>query len=227
MTTKEIQFNGKRVKIEIADQAGVSVFEEIFQDNDYFPVKQLIENSSSGTILDLGGHIGCFSIWAATLNPQLRIISIEPEEENFNYLKRNIKNNRIDGVTCKNLAVSTETGTGKLKVAEDSHNHRLDGQGEKTVSLVSFKDLIEKQTNKSGDLLLVKIDIEGTEHQLFAETENEVLKKVKNYIIEYHQYQNGDDPGKIINKLKNLGYHVTKIPSKYDNRMGLIVAKSI
>src|SRR5688572_16229123 len=57
-------------------------------------------------ILDIGGHIGSFSIWAAQQASKGKVYTFEPNRENFQLLKENKKLNRATNLHIFNLAVS-------------------------------------------------------------------------------------------------------------------------
>lgn len=122
---KEINFNGKKFSILISSDADESVFHEIFTERDYQKIESQIKNAQT-LIVDIGAHIGLFLLYASALNPNVKILSYEPEEENFKNLKENLKQNHIQNVTAKNLAVAAKEGVVSLYISQDSHNHSLD-----------------------------------------------------------------------------------------------------
>ena len=83
----------------IADHA---IFWQCIVDNQYdfrrFPqaerliqsYNRLVEQNRKPLIIDCGGNIGLAAVWLANALPQARIVTIEPEKENFNLLLKNI-----------------------------------------------------------------------------------------------------------------------------------------
>jgi len=138
---KEIKFNNRTIKAILNSDADESVFHEIFTERDYQKIEPQIKDARS-LIVDIGAHIGLFSLYASALNPNVKILSYEPEEENFKNLKENLKQNRAQNVTAKNLAVAGEEGTTTLYISEDSHNHSLDQNA---------KGIRSSQPNRSDD----------------------------------------------------------------------------
>lgn len=233
---KEIKFNGKGVSININSDADDSVFNEIFVEKEYRDVEKIIKNSQS-YIIDIGGHIGMFSIYARMINSNIPIFIFEPEETNYKNLKENFLINHIKGVFPKNLAVSGKKGDRVLYLSNDSHNHSLINESEseriktKKISTTTLQDIIEKANkilNKSYEAFycdLVKMDCEGAEFEIIEETPLEIFQKIKNIYIEYHKYLPSFDPQKIKQKLEKAGFKAISKPSLYDKRMGTIFAK--
>ena len=58
------------------------------------------------TVIDIGGHIGLFSLLVSQKSRHTSIYSFEPIEDNFNLLKTNLELNSIENVHPFNLAVS-------------------------------------------------------------------------------------------------------------------------
>jgi len=219
---REEKVFGKTIRCEIETDADRSVFEEVFVDRDYKVLDTAIQNAS--VIVDLGGHIGCFSVYAAILNANARIISYEPEKRNFQQFKQNIKLNKVRNVTVKNLAIGGERGERMLNLNEDSHAHSfvLEGEGKEKVSVTDFAGVLK---NVGGNADLMKIDTEGAEFEFFDGASDEDVVKVGTFYIEYHEFGSGMVADKITRRLKALGFSIQKTPSFYDRRMGFILAK--
>jgi predicted O-methyltransferase YrrM len=62
-------------------------------------VRAGFELRPSDTVVDIGGNIGMFVLWAAPQIPKGRIVSVEPNPVSFGCLKLNIERNGLDNVT--------------------------------------------------------------------------------------------------------------------------------
>lgn len=203
--------------------ADESVFEEVFVDMDYKLLDDVIKGAKN-CILDIGAHIGCFSVYSSFLNPDVGIFAFEPELSNFALLKEHLKNNGAKNVKAKNLAVWSGDGAGKLFISEDSHNHSLvknGGVGEINVNFISLQRALFT-FNKCD---LVKMDCEGAEFEIFRNTPLDVLKKVSVFYIEYHLYDDGFDKNELVSILQRAGFKTRMTPSFYSTEMGFILAK--
>lgn len=217
----EIKFQHKTLKLNLETTADQSVFDEVFRDRDYAILDDIITKAPND-ILDLGAHIGLFSLYAATLNPQIQIHSFEPDTRNYQKLKDHLKENKIRTVLTKNLALSDQIGDCDFYLSEDSHNHSLlpiANAPSQKIHTTTIAAVLEKLRNNSATL--AKIDIEGAEFPVILNSSDQTLRQIKNYCIEYHS-----EPQPLIARLQKLGYKTQKFPSRYDKRFGLLLATS-
>jgi FkbM family methyltransferase len=68
----------------------------------------------SDTVLDIGGNIGVFVLWAAPQVPHGWIVSVEPNPASLNCLKLNIERNGLGNVTAMQAAAGSDGGTMEL-----------------------------------------------------------------------------------------------------------------
>lgn len=220
---REVKVFGKELKVHLETDADLSVFEEIFRDRDYKIVDDIVKKSE--VIIDVGAHLGFFALYCSFLNPLARVFSFEPEERNYQLLKENLRENRVKNVVSKNLAVSDVVGEVELNLAEDSHNHSLilSGGGEKKRV---FATTLQTICNKFAVEVcgLVKLDCEGAEFKILENLDEKTFKKIKSFVIEYHEYFPEMKKEKLVDILKKQGYKVQIFPSHYDKRMGMILA---
>ena len=137
-------------------------------------------------ILDGGGNIGLAAVFFANKFPQAKIISIEPDPENFHLLEKNIQQypNIIAvkaGLWSKDtfLEIYNE-GEGKWALMVKESND------ENGIIAVSIPSLL-KQFNIIG-FDLVKLDIEGSEKEVFESEDRAWLETVKVLIVEFHDH---------------------------------------
>ncbi|MEK6876381.1 MAG: FkbM family methyltransferase [Nanoarchaeota archaeon] len=139
-------------------------------------------------IIDIGAHIGSFSIAAAKKYPNARILSFEPSPSNYRLLKKNISLNK-----CKNIAAfgKAVTSHGKrVHLYIDASNPAESGlyaRKNKRVDALSIN--LEKvfRDFRIKKCALVKMDCEGSEYDIILNTPDYVLKKIEAMVIEYHK----------------------------------------
>jgi FkbM family methyltransferase len=68
----------------------------------------------SDTVVDIGGNIGLFVLWAAPQVPQGWIVSVEPNPVSLGCLKLNIERNGLGNVTAMQAAAGSDGGTMEL-----------------------------------------------------------------------------------------------------------------
>ena len=138
--------------------------------------------NSSPVILDIGGNIGGFSLWANKRWANSEIYSYEPIKNNFSLLKENTKD--MDNITIFNVAIGSKTETRRMHYG--AHNI-----GE--CSFINGAEQVEKGEEVSvmsagllPDANIVKIDTEGAEIEIL---ENMIIKPDV-YLIEFHSAYN-------------------------------------
>jgi FkbM family methyltransferase len=133
-------------------------------------------------ILDIGGNVGGFCLWANKRWNNSKIYSYEPIKKNFEYLKKNTKD--LENIMVMNLAIGSKTEQRRMyygahNVGECSFQYGAEQVEEgENVSVVSAS-LLPKAD-------IVKIDTEGAEIEIL---ENMVIKPDV-YLIEYHSAYN-------------------------------------
>ncbi len=233
MKKRNIKFNYSDLTITLPDQAGESVLAEIFKEREYKVAETVIAEASE-TILDIGAHVGMFSIYARLLNPSVQIYALEPEESNFKLLQENIKENNLKKIQPLKIALSGRTEKTTLLISQDSHNHHLQSSPElksekneneitQSVQTYSLRDFLDKE--KIRFVSLLKMDIEGGEYDVFSACMPADFTRIGAVIMEYHNY-GGMHYKEIETQLRENGFGVQIFPSKFDKSMGFIFAKN-
>jgi FkbM family methyltransferase len=228
--TREYKFGRQVLKLNLKSEADESVFHEIFVNRDYVVVEDIVSEAGAA-ILDIGAHIGLFSMYARGLNDNVKIFAYEPAPENFAAMKEHFKENHISGIVVKNVAVTEKEGETVLFLSEDSHNHsiwNLFGTKMRQVKVptVSMAKIFERDLAKQGVNFcdLVKMDCEGAEFEILESMKAEVFKKIGSFYIEYHEYVDGKKGENLVKILQRNGFKVRITKSRYDNRLGFIFA---
>lgn len=223
---RNVKFKGQNLSFDLPTEADQSVFDEIFRDNEYRDIEDLIVKAKN-PILDLGAHKGFFSIYASILNENnAQIYAFEAAEENFLEAKKNFKENHIKNVKIKNLAVWTEDTDKEFYFSEDSHNHSFYGEGEgKKIRCTCLESIFKKNRLETVDL--IKMDLEGAEFAIIEDVKTDLLKKVKTIFIEYHLDVNRDGLNILKKKLQSSGFKVEQKKSAYSAGLGFIIANLI
>lgn len=139
---------------------------EIFH-SDIYRLDRLLDDDD--VIIDGGGNIGLFSLYALNLSNNVCCLVFEPEEQNFQALKKNIqhyKNVRLfneglsDTVEERELLVSTNILMHKLNSESIDFDLESNYYGVQKVRLNTIDNVV-LETNTKIDL--IKLDIEGNE----------------------------------------------------------------
>lgn len=81
---------------------GFGIITDVFLSKPY----HFLLNGGPETLLDLGGHIGSFSILAANNYPNSKIYAFEASPENARLFMKNLKENNISSVKIYNYGVA-------------------------------------------------------------------------------------------------------------------------
>jgi len=143
--------------------------------------------ANGDVIVDAGANIGLFAIQMARQNRRCRILALEPFEENFTYLQANVAAACPDTVTCCNVAMGAGFGKGQMQaVGSRSLDHvlRIESGAAKSIPVIPLAGLFDLARAQEIDFL--KVDIEGSEHDVFASASPDLLGRFKRIAMEYH-----------------------------------------
>ena len=227
---KKIEFQNKKFEIFLRGDADESVVAEIFKWREYKAAEEIIEKSSL-PILDVGAHIGIFSLYARAINPTVKIYALEPEKENFGLLLKNIEASGIKDLEPYRVALSGKTAERNLVVESDSINHHLADENfgdpaethYEKVSSISLGDFLDK--NNIARVGLLKMDIESGEYEVFENMPEEVFGRIDSIILEYHNY-GGRNYKELENILRKNGFTVQRFPSGFEKDLGFLFARN-
>ena len=150
------------------------------------------------TIVDLGANVGVTVVWFAERFPEAHILAIEPDADNFRLLAENIRG--YPNVTARQVAVWSkhtklslvDAGEGSwgyyTRPADDSHEKGAIGRSEaiasgRLVDGCTVGELLDDEGIDQVDIL--KVDIEGAEIEIFADTPAWITK-TNTIVIELH-----------------------------------------
>jgi FkbM family methyltransferase len=142
-----------------------------------YPVNLINLKKDNDLIIDIGAHIGCFSLLANKLTNK-EVIAIEPEEENFKLLTKNILLNKAKIMPVK-CAISNYNKTKKFYKSFSTLSHSLRKISEtfEYVKVMKLKTLLKKMKITLNDIKLIKLDAEGEELRIIRDSKNILSKK--------------------------------------------------
>ncbi len=165
----------------------MEVFHQIFICEEYSALRGL-ENVSQ--VLDLGANVGYSSAYFLSCFPNSRVLAVEPDDENFEVCRMNLKPYG-DRATCLHGAIWSERTS--LSFARETlgagqeWGRRVQRPPEGSAGECHAWDvdsLIEIAGARQVDLL--KVDVERAELAVFGETAKQWLFRVRNICIELH-----------------------------------------
>lgn len=135
-------------------------------------------------VIDAGANIGLFTVMIKNKFPNAKVISVEPDPDNFKLLQKNTA--FYDNVFCLNsglwsndtfLNVYDKFQKGKSAVIVEENSEGI-------IKGVSIESLMTKYDINTIDLL--KLDVETSEKQIFSENFHSWLSRTKIIMIELH-----------------------------------------
>jgi len=168
-------------------------------------------------ILDLGANVGIFTLYATLRAPQAKVFSIEPFPSTFGRLLATVRENHLDPrVTCLNYAATGAGGVRLMPEAPVPSQRRTvaplaaspaSGTSGSQVMGKTLESLLEEDCLSHVDLL--KIDIEGSEYEVFLSTPQRVLQRIDRIALEYHGESAPYSKQQLFDHLGQAGFTVT------------------
>ncbi len=161
------------------------VADEIFQKGKY--VLPLPEDFQPKVIIDCGSNIGYSTLFFANVYPDAQIYSIEPDKNNFKFLRFNtIFYDNIHVIESAIWDKETSARLEDTEMGEAGYMTVETGEGdEKSFKTTTLSKIVAENGIEQIDL--IKIDIEGSEKEVFSAPDiDEWLSKVKVMAIVIH-----------------------------------------
>ena len=116
-------------------------------------------------IVDIGAHVGYYSLLAATTNSLARVIAVEASPENAEVLRENARINACERIEVIASAFSDNNDPIRFQFTEASDNSGRGGHpSSPTVKVVDVDSVTGADLSiVSGRRLLIKLDVEGFE----------------------------------------------------------------
>lgn len=180
-------------------------------DQELFFQKYLKEGDK---VIDIGANIGTITIASAiSVGSSGRVYSIEAHPKIFQFLRGNIKQNKLTNVKSFNFAVGNKSKTIFFtNFASDGQNRVTDNTSKTNVSQIRIDDIGIKES----EINLIKIDVEGYEKFVFLGA-NDILNKTNCILFEAvkKNYQNfGYTFVDIYNILTNYKFQIYQLSEK-------------
>jgi FkbM family methyltransferase len=175
-------------------------------------------------VVDLGAHVGSFTLWAAGAAP-CSVHAFEPNPSTFDLLRRNLAA-QPERLRCTRAAVAGAAGSRRLALAEDSAANSIDpsrsaapAPADVTVTSITLAEALERAGFPRVDVL--KMDIEGAEYEVLDQLAPRVLDGVGAIVLECHR-RPGASAGDLAARLEREGFDVSL--SGKNGELDLLVA---
>lgn len=147
---------------------------EVYENNMY---EKIFEVENGDIVVDLGGSSGVFSFSILNKKPSM-IYVVEPISDQVKLIDENLES--YPHITIHGAITDLK------KIKELSWGL----YSEKNIPTYTFGELLEKYNINNIDFL--KIDIEGSEYDIFKEEYISILKKIPKIVAEFHLKNNSE-----------------------------------
>ena len=174
------------------------------------------ELKPDSVFLDVGCSIGWFALMAAALAPKGKVIGIEPNHNNLQFLYRSIVTNGFENIVVFPYAATDKSALLQLGYdAAYGFVHGLDDASEdQFVQGIAVDELVKDEPR----IDVVKIDIEGHEPVAFRGMQQTLARHRPVLLSEFHpkliREHAGGDPEEYFNSLTGLGYSVSVLTAE-------------
>lgn len=178
-------------------------------------------------IIDIGAHIGAFSLLAASKAKDGHVYAVEPCKESYEYLERNVLLNALSNVSTYRLALFGEKGAARLYYhPKDNSGHTITkmlSSEYEEVQMTTLEDFMRSANIDRCDLM--KLNCEGAEFGIILNTPREVLERIRILLVLYHlDLATGDSEQHLVHHLNKCGFYTT-ITNRSRQR-GWIIARN-
>ena len=230
LPTKTVRVHGLRMLVRrlTADEFFVR---EVLVDRQYNP--DGFEINPTDNVLDIGGNVGAFAIGAAIQACRGRVVSVEPVQENFSLLVRNVGLNKLKNVIPVRAAVLSQRRPATVYLSPEgtgSHSVFADvtgpPRGEQRVDGVTLPDLFDQYQLDVCHFL--KLDCEGAEYEILYGLPESYFPRIEKLAIEYHA--RAGEPKRrqsdgLVAHLQAVGYRIEAYTDVADTPRGMIHAR--
>lgn len=178
------------------------------------------EACDSNCFLDIGAHIGLYSIPIAIKSNSTKVFSFEPANFNYSMLQKHIKLNKLSNVEAFNVLVGEQADNAIPFLEDDTGINPMNsladvsktkGNITTTKEMIRLDDFCKEKGIKPE---VMKIDVEGAEIKVLKGS-METLKACKPKIFlslhPRHIKALGDSTDEITNICQELGYKILTI----------------
>jgi len=144
-------------------------------------LRQLNNNSIA---VDVGANIGYYTVQMAKICK--RVYAIEPDKDNFEILKKNVEENKLNNVVLINAAVGAKKEKITLyKSAANDGDHRVYNAGNRTNIAEVFSVRLDDILVNEQKIDLLKVDTQGWEPAVIEGGKEIIKRDTPNMFLEY------------------------------------------
>ena len=206
------------------DEPLLFLFREIWIDLSY--AKGVGPLREGDVVVDIGAHVGLFTLWILSREPGARVVAVEPSSRTMRYLERNVGLNAARRVTVIQAACGRSSGFAPLfrrrsDMTASLYADRVAGGSVESVEVITLDEVFARGGVERCALL--KLDCEGAEYEILLGAPVATLRCAERIVLEYHDGAGGHTPVELVSSLEGAGFDVSLQPGT-DGVHGLLCA---
>jgi FkbM family methyltransferase len=171
------------------DTVDEKVITKSFDNDIFFSGVPEYQPHEGHVIIDIGAHIGTFSLLSSSKIGRGKVYAIEASKDSFNLLRSNAARNHCTNISMHHLALADKDGTCTLHHSTENWGHsivkrRSTSSESETVKCCTLTNFLEKYRIKECQFM--KLNCEGAEFPILLSTPNNVLQRFDTILILYH-----------------------------------------
>lgn len=167
-----------------------AILREMWEQDVYRLGKQALElGPIAGPVVDIGAHIGAFTIFALEQDPTItRVIAVEPLTDNCALLREHVAAcdlaDRVVLAQCAVWGVRTRLAMNEIRGVGLTTAVRPFGK--EGIEALSLWQLLDEYLAPDEEVGLLKLDCEGAEYPIIAGAAEDALKRCRRIAMEFH-----------------------------------------
>ena len=241
---KPRKFNAKKMILGKYDiqllpsDVGISKELSVFGIHEPLTTKVIQDEIKDGMYcFDLGGNIGYYAVIESNLvGRQGKVFAVEPSPLNYNLLKTNLDNQKMDNFSVFNIAIGDKDGEIEFIVTEKSNLCKVKTSDKEVNELENIK-VIKVQSKTLDSFVLenniekidfLRMDLEGYEYNVIMSSKSILEKYKPKLLMEIHWTIGTEKTIEFLKFLQNLNYEIKYFMlRKYDIPMCASPSKHI
>ena len=154
-------------------------------------VKENTNFKDDGYFLDIGANIGTTSICVKKINPDFKVISFEPGQQNYDLLRVNCILNKEEGIRAEHIGLGSEVG-------KRHYYYRIDNPGgsevcdaeseqyQETVIINTLDYYLNEKGIRADDISFIWMDTEGFESEVIIGSKKTLKLKAIPLVHEFN-----------------------------------------
>lgn len=162
-------------------------------------------DKQNATVIDIGANIGTFSLYVNHLNPQknIKFYAIEASPENIALCKKNFQHNHLDDYVLVEKAITGQNGVVTFDVSGNFDGFKVNNNTNNGIQVESQTLSAFCQEHNIQTIDLLKMDIEGSEFDIFQIDSEFIKNNVSILFMEYHLSEKHSSVDEIVNILSD------------------------